>query len=152
MVKKCPWCWIYLLTFAAAIAVTITTGNILLGLATFGTINNFINTIYYDFISTGESNLTSSSYHDGYINRWDRLDYTKSKTKSQHYKINSWRYFSEYNLHMWGWYASGWAYEKNIPVFSWIASKTVDADLDKEEWDDRWYVNLGTFIAGLLGI
>ena len=143
---------LYLLSFAAAIAVTITTGNILLGLATFGTINNLINTIYYDFISTGESNLTSNSYHEGYINRWDRLDYTKSKTKSQHYKINSWRYFSEYNLHMYGWYLTGWSLGKNIPLISDFAKSTSDADITVEKWDSRWYVNIGIVILGLLGL
>ena len=46
--------------------------------------------------------------------------------------------FSEYNLHMWGWYVSGWSYEKDVPLFSLIALKTVDADMENDKWDERW--------------
>lgn len=85
---------LYLLSFGALLAVTISTGNIILGFATFGVINNLVNTIYYDFMSTKESDLSSSSYTEyGYINRWDRLDYAKKMTNEKHYNINAWRYF-----------------------------------------------------------
>ena len=147
---------LYLLSFAAAIAVTITTGNILLGLATFGIINNLINTIYYDFISTGESNLTSSSYHDGYINRWDRLDYTKSKTKSQHYKINSWRYFSEYNTHMYLWWVTKKYYtgKKGDGFLSNIAYSAYSAEVDPNHFEKgkNWWRNIFYIGLGFLGV
>ena len=79
------------------------TGGIAAGSATTGFINNTVNAIYYEF-SDGESNLTSDSYvENGYLTRWDRLDYTKQQTEESHYNINAWRYYSEYGLHMYGW-------------------------------------------------
>ena len=138
------------------IAVTKTTYNLPLGIvsgiATFGLINNLVNAVYYTFISDGKSDLTSSSYTEGYINRWDRLDYTKMMTQEPRYNLNAWRYFSEYNLHMYGWYISGWSEDKNIPFFSLLAERTKTADIDVEKWDNRWYVNVASVILGLLGL
>ena len=40
----------------------------------------------------GVSDLTPTSYHDGYINRWERLDYAKQETKQSWYNFNAWMY------------------------------------------------------------
>ena len=83
------------------------------GAATFGAINNAANAIYYNFFSDGESDLSSDSYSkDGskYLNRWDRLDYTKKQLtdangdgEKESYDFNAWMYYSEYNFHMHAW-------------------------------------------------
>jgi len=50
-------------------------GGWVAGVETFGALNNMANAVYYNYISDGESDLTSSSYNisPGYnhINRWD---------------------------------------------------------------------------------
>ena len=144
---------------AISIAVGIASSNtstiykgITNGIATFGTLSNLTNTIYYDFISNDESDLTSSSYRNGYINRWDRLDYVKQQTEQDKFNTITWMYFSEYNLHMYGWYLIGWAHEKNIPLISYIAERTYSAEITIGKWDSRWYVKVGIVILGLLGL
>ena len=123
------------------------------GAATFGAINNAVNGIYYNYISDGESELTSNSYQAGYINRWDRLDYVKSQENMPStYNKTARMYYSEYNLHMYGWYLTGWALGKNIPLISDFAKSTSDADISAGKWDSRWYVNIGIVILGLLGL
>ena len=120
-------------------------------LATFSAINNAANAIYYEF-SVGESDLTPTSYNDKYISRWDRLDYTKQQTQEVHYNLNAWRYYSEYSLHMYGWYATGWANEKNIPIISMIASKSKSAEVDPSKGDHRTIIKIVTVIFGVLGV
>ena len=144
---------------AISIAVGIASSNtstiykgITNGIATFGTLSNLTNTIYYDFISNDESDLTSSSYRNGYINRWDRLDYVNQQTEQDKFNTTAWMYFSEYNLHMYGWYLTGWAHEKNIPLISYIAERTYSAEITIGKWDSRWYVKVGIVILGLLGL
>ena len=144
---------------AISIAVGIASSNtstiykgITNGIATFGTLSNLTNTIYYDFISNDESDLTSSSYRNGYINRWDRLDYVNQQTEQERFYTITWMYFSEYNLHMYGWYLTGWAHEKNIPLISCIAERTYSAEITIGKWDSRWYVKVGIVILGLLGL
>ena len=150
---------LYIASAAISIAVGIAVSNvatpaagIVEGIAVFGALNNLTNTIYYNFISDGESDLTSSSYRNGYINRWDRLDYVKQQTSQEKFNAISWMYFSEYNLHMYGWYLTGWAHENNIPLISDIAERTYSAEINVGKWDSRWYVNIGIVILGLLGL
>lgn len=127
------------------------TGGVAAGSATTGFINNTVNAIYYEF-SDGESNLSGDSYvNDGYITRWDRLDYTKQQTGESHYNLNAWRYNSEYGLHMYGWMATGWADEKNIFLISEIAEHCEYAHVDKTEWDSRPEVLIPTIVIGILG-
>ena len=129
-----------------------TATGIAAGSATFGLINNVVvNAIYYEF-SDGESNLQPDSYNGDYLSRWERLDYAKQQTGEEHYNLNAWRYYSEYSLHMYGWYATGWAYEKNIPVISKAAGSFKSADVDSQDWDTRAGVNLLTVVIGLLGL
>ena len=125
------------------------------GIATFSALNNAANAIYYNCISDGlnDEGVTSSSYtENGYINRWDRLDYVKQQTDQDVFNTTAWMYFSEYNLHMYGWYLTGWAHEKNVPLISDIAEKTYSAEINVGKWDSRWYVNIGIVILGLLGL
>ena len=150
---------LYIVSAAISIAVGIAVSKvatpaagIVAGIAVFGALNNLTNTIYYNFISDGESDLTSSSYRNGYINRWDRLDYVKQQTGQEKFNAISWMYFSEYNLHMYGWYLTGWAHENNIPLISDIAERTYAAEINVGKWDSRWYVNIGIVIIGLLGL
>ena len=57
------------------------------GVLTFGAFNNITNAIYYNNISDGKSGLDNKSYNSGYINRWDRLDYTKEQTGKSQYSL-----------------------------------------------------------------
>ena len=56
-------------------------GGIAAEVATFSALNNLTNAIYYNYISDGSSASTSNNYRDGYVNRWDRLDYVKEQTR-----------------------------------------------------------------------
>lgn len=140
-------------------SILVTTGNvgvavaggIVAGSAATGAINNTVNAIYYEF-SDGESDLTSDSYvENGYLTRWERLDYAKNQTEESHYNLNAWRYYSEYGLHMYGWLATGWALDKDVSVVSNIAKSCQDADVEINSWDKRIEVNIGTIIIGILG-
>ena len=144
----------------AGIGIAVLTGNFMLGLVTaiavFGVVNNIINAIYYNYISDGVSDLSeesySNGYRSGYINRWDRLDYTKSQTKEKNYNSKAWMYYSEYSLHMYAWLLTGFAYEKNIPILSEIAASAITADIEIGEADNRFFVRLFTYLIGALGI
>ena len=147
---------LYITSGVIAFAVG-TYAGIAAGIATFGAINNLTNAIYYNYISDGESDLTSDSYRYGHINRWDRLDYTKKMTQDQTYNLNAWRYFSEYNFHMYAWRAFGWALDKNIPLLSGWAKSAEDADVDPKDFerdDHGQYTlrNLVYILVGLLGL
>jgi RHS repeat-associated protein len=126
--------------------------GLIAGVNTFGIINNAVNEIYYENFSDGESNINNSSYQNGYIDRFDRLDYAKQRTKEEDYNLNSWRYYSEYNLHMYGWLATGWSDDKDIFLVSWVAERCSTYDENIGEWDKRTIVNIGTVILGLLGL
>ena len=150
---------LYIVSTAIAVATGIAAsvvagpvGGIAAGVATYGALNNLTNSIYYSYISDGSSDLTSNSYRDGYVNRWDRLDYVKQQTGQDKFNAISLMYFSEYNLHMYGWYLTGWAHEKNIPLISGMAESTYLAEITVGKWDSRWYVNIGIVILGLLGL
>ena len=122
-----------------------------IGVAVIGLVNNLVNLVYYEHMPDGESDLTPDSYKDEDVSRWDKLDYTKEQTGEDDYTLNTWRYYNEYTIHQYGWYISGWAYEKDVPVFSFLAEKTVSAAVSASDWDNRWYVNVATAICGLLG-
>ena len=150
---------LYIVSAAIAVGVGIVVsvvagpvGGIAAGVVTFGALNNLTNAIYYNYISDGKSELTSSSYRDGYVNRWDRLYYVKQQTGQDLFNTTAWMYFSEYNLHMYGWYMTGWAHEKNIPLISGLAERTKSAEINVGKWDSGWYVNVGIVILGLLGL
>ena len=121
-----------------------------IGAVAVGVINNTINAVYYEF-SDGESDLSSDSYVDKKPSRWDKLDYVKKKTEDDHYFINAWRYYSEYSLHEYGWYLTGWAYQKNIPVLSEAAKHFREADVLPQEWDIL-PVSIFIVLWGLIGI
>ena len=126
------------------------------GEATFGAINNATNAVYYNYISDGEAELETnsehSSYVDEYVSRWDRLDYAKQETGEEKYNLNAWRHYSEYSLHMYGWYATGWAKDMSIPIFSDFAESCYTAEIDSKAWDSRTQVKMGTLIFGILGL
>ena len=149
---------------AAGIATTTHTGSvkrgIAAGIATAGAVNNAANAIYYNYISDGESDVTPTSYQEGYITRWDRLDYTKKQTEDKYYNLNSWRYYSEYNFHMYAWFATGWAYtgNKGDGVISDIAYSAYKAEVSPDDWErdtktKEWSWRNWCYIAlGLLGL
>lgn len=113
--------------------------------------NNVSNAIEYEE-SDGTSDLTPDSYtKDKKITRQEKLAYTKQQTGEDSFNANAWRFYSEYTFHEYGWYLTGWADEKDIPILSWMADKFEYADVYQTEWDDRWYVNVFTFFTGLLG-
>ena len=121
----------------------------------FGAINNGINAIYYNYISDGKSDLAPDSYSNGgtrYINRWDRLDYTKHQTKQSKYNKTAMKYFGEYNLHMYGWIAFGWTKDKGWGKFSDKVGHLESADVEVGVQDNRPYINYLSWILVLLGI
>ena len=144
----------------AGIATTAVTGNPVLGtaagVATFGGLNNAVNFVYYSFISDGvsniENNIDKSSYVDGYVSRWERLDYTKQQTNEEWYSPNAWRYHSEYSLHMYGWYTIGWTEDKGVPVISVWARKFKRAEVDPASPDSRFVVAVCSVLWGLIGL
>ena len=80
------------------------------------------------------------------------MDYTKHQTKEETYNSNAWRYYSEYSLHMYGWYATGWAMDKSIPKLSNYAEKFRFADVAPDTMDPRPHVKIGTIMFGILGL
>jgi len=80
------------------------------------------------------------------------LDYTKKQTKERVYNINAWRYYSEYSVHMYGWFATGWAIDNENSIFYEVAKSFSDADVDVSSWDSRAPVNIVTVIFGIMGI
>ncbi len=140
---------------------TAVTAGVASGVATFGAINNTVNAVYYNYISDGESSITAkeqenqgkSVYVDeGYISRWERLDYTKQVTQEKTYSANAWRFQSEYSVHMYGWFATSWAYGKSVPLLSKYARNFEKANVDLKSWDPRPIVKAGTAVWGILGL
>ena len=115
-----------------------------------GAINNTVNAIYYEFCNP-EDTVDEDSYHDRYLTRWERLRDAKYETEQEHYNVTAWMYYSEYSLHMWGWRATWWAVDKEVPIASWVARHTNVADMDPTEIDTRPVVFLPTIIIGILG-
>ena len=126
--------------------------KIQLSLAVYGGLNNLVNGVYYNYFSDKETDITSNSYVEKvYINRWDRLDYVKKNTKYENFNFNSWRYFSEYNCHMYAWIATGWAINENFTFLYDFAKRAETADI-VDDWDKEWYVNVASVVLGLLGL
>ena len=139
------------LSTGKSVATGITTA-----VATFGGINNAVNSVYYNYYFNDYTNIESdserSSYVDGYVSRWDRLDYTKQETHQDNYNFTAWSYYSEYSVHMYGWYVTGWAKNKKIPVFSNIATRAYKANVTSGAPDPSPYVEYATYILGILGV
>ncbi len=121
---------------------------------TIGRINNSVNAIYYHY-SSGESNLENdenvSSYVTmGYINRWQRLDYVKGVLGGE-YSDNARRYYSEYNTHMYAWFALWWAYKKNLGKLSEYAERAYQAHVEPNMEDNDQKVRIITNIIEVFG-
>ena len=131
-------------------------------MATTGLINNTVNAIYYNSVSNGTSSITNHSYSgvNGeraiYINRWDRLDYTKANSGEKWYNLNAMRYYGEYSFHMYTWrviYDSyeGEKYAGELSLRG-IAASAVKANIDPNSIDKNWYVAIISIVFSLLGI
>ena len=149
---------LYIVSAAEALAVASTAPTVAAKVATFitvfGATNNFVNGLYYNFISDGQSDLTSSSYTtDLFINRWDRLDYVKQQEEMPStYNKTASMYFSEYNLHMYGWRLAGWSLDKKIIGFSDVAESCKDAYVIVGKQDGRPEVDIPSAILRWLGV
>ena len=165
---------LYVVSGVAAIGVGIAASTVAsplggwaLGVATFGALNNLTNMAYYNCISDGKSDLTPTSYNEPiaydengeaikfknkYIHRWDRLDHTKSRTGMSVYTNTAREYYAEYNFHMFGWYALGKAYKKNIPLISEWAGRAQDAHVEVGKKDDDVVVWFITAMFEFLGL
>ncbi len=128
-----------------------------------GVINNAVNAIYYNSlpeISTNEIKAYEDSQKDlpynekksyyvdnGYINRWDRLKYVKAATNESHYNLSAWTYYSEYNLHMYGWLLFG-NFKDGNNIFSTIAEASKHTNIG----NNNTILNIATYIIGVFGI
>lgn len=117
-------------------------------------INNATNAIYYNHFSDGETSITSSSYNDGYINRWERLDYAKHNTQEEKYNLNAWRFNSEYSVHMYGWFVLKPFYTGDYSdgFLAKLAYRAQSAEIDANLWDPNWYIQVAGIIMGIFGI
>ena len=93
-----------------------------------------------------------SDYVNGYINRWDRLDYTKHITKSKTYDANAWRFYSEYALHMHLWNAAEPFLGRGIWLADRIGKSAIHAHVDPYSPDPDWKIQILTIIVGILGL
>ena len=111
-------------------------------------------TNYYNYVSDGESELTTDKYRETYLNRWDRLDYTRQEVRTEKYELNELRYYGEYSFHMFAWYLTGWSLNKNIPLISGIAGSAKDACVLPNEWESEedWWRNIFYLLCAALGI
>ena len=136
-------------------------GNVGLGAAIgFGTISNLVNTIYYTYcaepVELDESRVVNGSTASYYvtddggfrrISRWDRLNHVKAMTGESLYSFNAWRYYSEYNAHMWGWLGS-----LKFDFLSEYKGSLISAYVDPYTLDTRPEILLSTILMGILGI
>ena len=148
-------------TFSSSLATTGRPGlsivkGVAKGATTYGAINNAVNAVYYNYFSEPNNDLDQdvgkSSYVDGYVNRWERLDYAKYMTEADKYNKDAWLYYSEYSLHMWGWYFTGWSSGKDIPIISGWAESFRHAGITPGKNDDRPEVYIPVIIWGCLGV
>ena len=107
------------------------------GVATFGAINNAANVIYYKLTPEDvQSDITPNSYSDNgarYINRWDRLDYTKQQTKQSNYNFNARMYYGEYSVHMHVWNCLNLLGLEDTPALRDIAESARVADVEPND-------------------
>ena len=121
------------------------TFNPIAGFMATAVFNNIVNSIYYNYLSSGESKTTSSSYTNRYVSRWDRLDYIKKCTNSKSYSFNSMRFYGEYSLHMYGHYTLPW-------VDNFDSAEINNFDFDKEHGKLSFAINIASILFGLLGV
>lgn len=53
---------------------------------------------------------------------------------------------------MYGWYATGWAHGKGIPVISSMAASFKEAQVEKNRMDERMIGEFGTLIWRIIGL
>ena len=82
-----------------------------------------------DSYATDIANLNPFRKQICYINLWKRLDYAKSQAKGE-YMGKAWLFYSEYSLHMYGWFLSGWSRDLSIPFLSWFAKSCRYANVE----------------------
>ena len=133
------------------------------GALVFGAYNNTVNAIYYNYIldsqskiiECNDSSIPSYYVNYGYINRWERLDYTKSVMEKTgqpiKYNRNAWRYYSEYNFHMYGWFMLSLFFESDFVSLSDYARRARHADVDAFVEDRDYKVKFLTRFIGILG-
>ena len=111
--------------------------GVAVGIGVVGLINDTVNAVYYEY-SDGVSDLDPGSYRDGYVSRWERLDYAKKETGEEDYNVNAWLYHSEYTVHMYGWYAlQNWKDDGTILV-SMLARSRKQMSIRKTGTNVRW--------------
>ena len=123
-------------------------------IATIGLINNTVNFLYYTFVSDGKTDIKNDSYNNAYISRWDRLDYTKQQTKETWFNTIAWRYYNEYNFHMYAWFILKPFYtgEKNPEGWAELADRAHEAHIKVNQWDSDGFVNVVSTMLGILGL
>ena len=140
-------------SITVAVAVTAVAGvgvGIMAGVATAGALNNTINEVYYEHISDGESDLTSTSHTTQHVNRWDKLDYTKNQLKgtrsADRYDANAKRYHAEYSFHVVANFLSD-----ALGIKGTIKESAEDAAVSTDRWDGRPEVDSFTLLFMILG-
>ena len=110
--------------------------TIISGLMAMSQINNIVNSVYYNFISDGQSDLSPTSYSENngfkYHTRWDRLDYTKkimTESGNDKFNFNARMYYAEYSFHMHVWGVTRGAFQKDKGIFSALAKSAQKADV-----------------------
>ena len=127
-------------------------------------VNTLVNVVYYNCVLADPNNdimlheeaqkninrNDQKSYYvdNGYINRWDRLKFIRSKNQGDSFYSGSWHDYSEYTVHMYAWLFSGWAHNTNIPVVSDVASSSVFNDFGM----NTPLIELWIYLLGFLGI
>ena len=118
-------------------------------------VNNAVNAVYYNSIPNDTTNLETNSdasaYVEKYETRWDRLKQTKCAMETEYYSLDTWLYYSEYSVHAVGWYATGWAENKDIPLISGWADSFRHAGVVPGQMDKRMKVRIATIIWGVFG-
>ncbi len=120
--------------------------------------NNLVNIIYYacvpenpnNEIKLYESSQQKKSYYvdNGYVNRWERLKFIKSKNGSAFYDYNAWHDYAEYSLHMYAWLFSEWAYKTEIPLFNMIAEHSKHTLFGY----NTFLIEVAIYLLGYLGV
>ena len=63
------------------------------------------------------------------------------------------RYYIEYNVHMYGWYALAWAHNNHdYPRLSKLAGRAIDAYVEVGRLDDDPFIVIATILCGILGL
>ena len=117
-----------------------------------GVFNNIANAIYYNHFANADTSIQDDSYSVNgfrYVNRWDRLDYTKNKAyKNNDYGIYGYKQlicFGEYTTHM-------VAYFFGIRTESSKSAYINYGHLDSEHGSDSVLISILSLFFGFLGI